>query len=461
MVLRSLSRSSGMPTVTLPNNWQPRSYQLPAWTALERGIKRVGLIWHRRAGKDDLAMHWTACSAMQRVGNYWHMLPKANQARKALWDAVNPHTGKRRIDEAFPHELRSVTRDHEMMIRFVNGATWQVVGSDNFNQLVGSPPVGLVLSEYAISAPMAWEYLSPILRENGGWAIFPYTPRGKNHGYELYTQNLKNPDWFVQRLTIEDTGVFTKAHMAEERREGKSEEFIQQEYYCSFEAPNSGAYYGRWMSAAWEEKRVTRVPVEPGIDCESYWDLGMDDSMSIWIMQPVGREVHFVAYYEAQGEGLAHYANWLKDWADKHQVRFSRHGMPHDIEVRELGTGVSRRETAQQYGIRPIAVAKKLDVEEGINAVRKILPKCFFDQEGCKQGIRALTDYAKDFDDKHKVFRTKPRHDWASHGADAFRTFAVIYRQSPSVASSITGATPPSMPILQPRNQNPFTIPRR
>jgi hypothetical protein len=155
--------------ITLPNNWRPRSYQMRAWSALEAGCKRVALIWPRRAGKDETALHWTACAAMQRAANYWHLLPKANQARKALWDAVNPHTGKRRIDEAFPLDIRETTREQEMMIRFINGATWQVVGSDNFNQLVGSPPVGLVLSEYAISDPHAWDYLSPILRENGGW----------------------------------------------------------------------------------------------------------------------------------------------------------------------------------------------------------------------------------------------------------------------------------------------------
>ncbi len=376
-------------------------------------------------------MHWTACASMQRIGNYWHMLPKANQARKALWDAVNPHTGIRRIDEAFPLEIRDVTRDQEMFIRFVNGSTWQVVGSDNFNQLVGSPPIGLVTSEYSLADPSAWDYLSPILRENGGWAIFPYTPRGKNHGYELYTNNLGNPDWFVQKQTVIDTGVFSSTDIDAERREGKSEEFIQQEYFCSFEAPNSGAYYGKHMAQAWTDNRICSIPIEPGLDCETYWDLGMDDSMSIWILQPVGRELRFIQYYEAQGEGLTHYINWLKDWQAKYEVRFSRHGMPHDIEVRELGTGVSRKETATQMGLRPITTARRLEIEDGINAVRRMLPRCWFDKERCKQGIRALTDYAKDYDDKHKVYRTKPRHDWASHAADAFRTCAVIHRDSP------------------------------
>lgn len=423
--------------IRLPNNWDPRPYQMRAWTALEAGIKRALLLWHRRSGKDDISMHWTACAAMQRVGNYWHMLPKANQARKAMWDAVNPHSGKRRIDEAFPVELRDTTREQEMFIRFKNGSTWQVLGSDNYNQLVGSPPIGLVLSEYALSDPAAWNYLSPILVENGGWAIFPYTPRGKNHGHLLYKINQRNPDWFVERLTIEDTGIFTEADMERERREGKSEEFLQQEYYCSFEAPNEGAYYGRMMAKAWSQKRITKVPVEPSIDCETYWDLGMDDSTSIWIMQSVGRELHFVQYYENSGESLGHYINWLKDWAEQHEVRFSRHGMPHDIEVRELATGKSRREIAMSLGLKPITVAKQLPVSDGIEAVRKVLHRCFFDEVNCGPGISALTEYAKDYDEKNRVYRNNPRHDWSSHGADAFRTFAVVHRDFTPVVSRL------------------------
>lgn len=132
-----------MATIRLPYEWNPRPHQLAAWKALEGGIRRAVLVWHRRYGKDDLALHWTACAAMQRVGTYWHMLPQANQARKAIWDAINPRTGRRRIDDAFPAEIRETTREQDMLIRFVNGSTWQVIGSDNYNALVGSPPVGV------------------------------------------------------------------------------------------------------------------------------------------------------------------------------------------------------------------------------------------------------------------------------------------------------------------------------
>jgi hypothetical protein len=164
-------------------------------------------VWHRRAGKDEIALHEAAVAAHHRPATYWHMLPEYAQARKAIWNAVNPHTGKRRIDEAFPMELRANTNDHEMFIRFKSGATWQVVGSDRYNAAVGTPPAGIVFSEWALSNPAAWGYLAPILLENRGWARFITTPRGRNHVKKLLDMARGNPAWFAQVLTITDTGA--------------------------------------------------------------------------------------------------------------------------------------------------------------------------------------------------------------------------------------------------------------
>ena len=204
--------------VRLPNNWAPRPYQRKAWLYLERGGKHAELVWARRHGKDDLSLHWTAVSAFQKVGNYWHMLPKANQARKALWEAVNPHTGKRRIDEAFPKEIRASVNDHEMMIRFINGSTWQVVGSDNFDSLVGSPPIGLVFSEWALCDPSSWAYLMPVVEENGGWVIFNTTPRGRNHAFRSVREAMKEPGYFGEILPADKLNVFTAEQLERIRR---------------------------------------------------------------------------------------------------------------------------------------------------------------------------------------------------------------------------------------------------
>jgi len=418
-----------VPEIQLPHNWNTRPYQDALWKYLAGGGKRAAAVWHRRSGKDDVALHWTATAAFERVGNYWHMLPEASQARKAIWDAVNPHTGIRRIDEAFPPEVRKRTRDHDMLIEFANGSTWQVVGSDNFRGLIGSTPIGIVYSEWQRADPVSWDYLRPILRENGGWALFLYTAKGKNHGYTLYNTALKRQrddgSWFAQILTVKDTG--NEAFAEAERKDGMVEDMIQQEYYCSFDSANPGAYYGKQMTAAWKEGRIGRVPVEPGIPFETWWDLGMDDSMSIWFTQTVVREIRCVHYYECSGEGLSHYVNYIDDWAKQREVRPARHGMPHDIEVRELGTGKSRKEVAMTMGLKPIAVAPQLDLESGIEQTRRILPQCWFDETECERGISALTEYSKKWDEKNKVFAPHPDHNWASHGADAFRTMAVLH----------------------------------
>jgi len=249
--------------ITLPNRWQPRHYQQRLWRYLESGGKRAVAVWHRRAGKDEVCLHWAACAAMQRVGNYWHMLPEASQARKAIWDAINPHTGKRRIDEAFPPSIRVGQRDDDMRIKLINGSSWQIVGSDNFNSLVGSPPTGLVFSEYSLTNPAAWDYLRPILAENGGWCIFMMTPRGRNHAWKLYELARSRPDWFAELLTVEETKAIGPDIIADERASGMSEDMMAQEYYCSFDAALPGAYYGKLLQNADTEKRIGRAPWAP------------------------------------------------------------------------------------------------------------------------------------------------------------------------------------------------------
>jgi len=251
-----------MSRIRLPNNWSPRQYQLPAWEYLEGGGKHAELIWHRRSGKDDLCLHWAAVAAIQRPATYWHMLPEASQARKAIWEAVNPHSGKRRIDEAFPHEIRSSTREQEMLIRFVNGSTWQVVGSDNYDSLVGSPPAGVVFSEWALAKPEARAMLRPILAENGGWQIYITTPRGPNHAKNSYDAAKSDPDCFAQTLMATETGVFTPERLEKERLayiadygNDLGQALFEQEYLCSFSGDAHGGVIKRQWWRMWPKDR--------------------------------------------------------------------------------------------------------------------------------------------------------------------------------------------------------------
>ena len=418
-----------MPTITLPaNSWRPRDYQLPAWKYLERGGKRAICIWHRRAGKDDVCLHWAASSAMQRVGNYWHMLPEASQARKAIWEAVNPHTGLRRIDEAFPRELRETTREQEMMIRFVNGSTWQVVGSDNYNSLVGSPPIGIVFSEWALADPASWAYLRPILLENDGWALFITTPRGRNHAARFYFGAKDDPLWFTDIRKATDTSVFTADQLDQELNEyirefgpDEGESRFNQEYLCDFEAAIPGAYYARLMRQAEEDGRIGNVPYEPSLPVYISWDLGVGDSTALWFAQVLGREVRLIDYYETSGVGLDHYVKMLRE---KPYV-YANDILPHDIEVRELSSGKSRLETLYSLGRRDARVLGNVKVDDGINAARNLIPRCWFDARRCERGIDALRQYRREWDDKNKVFKPRPLHDWTSHPADSFRYLAL------------------------------------
>jgi hypothetical protein len=425
-----------MPTIHLPNGWRPRPYQLPAWTAWEQGCKRSLLIWHRRAGKDDVSLHKAAVAAHLRIANYWHCLPMYEQARKAIWEAVNPHTGKRRIDEAFPKALRARTDSQSMTIELKSGSVWRVVGSDSPSSLVGAPPAGIVFSEWALANPAAWGYLAPILTENGGWADFITTPRGRNHVKAMLDMARNDPAWFAQVLTVDDTGAIGRERVEQQRREyhaiygvDAGDALIEQEYWCSFEAQIVGAYWGRELAQAERDGRIAPLPIEPDLPVHTAWDLGVGDSTAIWCFQAASGGPRIVDYYEAHGYAVDHYVEWLAergyrgvDWA------------PQDAKVREWtssgpgGRAKTRLQTLVELGRQPRLVPRH-KLEDGINAARRLIPRCRFDAQRCGQGLERLRQYRREWDDERKAFDDRPRHDHASHAADAFRYLAMAWRE--------------------------------
>lgn len=396
-------------------------------------------MWHRRAGKDSIALNWTAPAAHERIGTYWHMLPTQAQGRKTIWDGID-RAGRRMIDQAFPACVRSNIRKDEMKIELRCGSIWQVVGSDNYNNLIGANPIGVIFSEYSVADPGAWDYIRPILAENGGWAIFIYTARGRNHGAHLYEMAKDNPSWFAEILTVDDTGVIGPEIIQDERDSGMSEDMIAQEYYCSFQAAIVGSYYGKQMLEAEKTGRISGVPYEPNLGVETWWDLGVGDSTAIWFVQRSAREIRVIDYYEMSGEGLPHYAKVLKE----RDYVYTRHIAPHDIEVRELGTGKSRRETAANLGIK-FQIAPQLSVDDGIDATRAMLSRCWFDKIKTARLVEAMKQYRKNWDEKLKVFQDHPCHDWASHGADAGRYGAVTGDPKDKIIPAIPAFTPSSV----------------
>ena len=427
----------------LPSKWRPRDYQKALIHHLEYGGKRADVVAHRRWGKDEAALHWASIAANQRAGTYWHLLPQASQGRKAIWDAVNPHTGKRRIDEAFPRRMRARTRDDEMMIHLGNGSTWQVVGSDNYDSLVGSPPIGVVFSEWSLAKPQAWDFLRPILAENDGWALFLWTPRGRNHATRAFEAREKDPAWFTLRSPATATDVFTPEQLEREKAEliaelGSVEEGLARfasEYLVDFDAAAPGAYYATLLNEAERAGRVGRVPYDPALRVDTAWDLGVHDYTSIWFFQQAGREVRVIDYYETSGQGLD--AIVREAIAGKPYV-WGVHHLPHDVMVRELATGRSRYEVLQGLGLSRIEVGAAADPEERVSAARLMIPLCWFDAERCALGLARLRAYRKRWNRATHSW-SGPLHDQASHGADAFGAYALHRRAARSGAGAEAG----------------------
>jgi len=443
---------------TIPYHFDSRPYQQPFIRAVNDAIKgRSSVryfyqIWHRRAGKDKVDIADPIPRRLIQSPCLVKMIyPTLVMGRQNLWDGIGKDAFRYR--DHIPEGLR-VGRPNETTMKMTvqtknyknDGSTsiFQIAGSDHPDSLRGGNSRLNVFSEWAEQDPYAWNVVEPILKENDGIAIFNTTPKGNNHARALYEYAKNDPKWYVSLLTAEDTGIWSLQELedirddiirrfaSDGRAESEAIAYFEQEYMCSFKSPVIGSYYGEGMNRAEREHRIIRVPYMEGLPVHTAWDLGIDDSMTIWFFQIVGQEFHFIDYYENSGEGLLHYAQTMQSKG----YLYGKHYAPHDIMVRELGSGKSRFEVAKGYGIT-FEPGPMLEIEDGINAARSILSQCWFDKDKCFRGIECLKNYRKEWDEKNKVFKTKPKHDWASHGADAFRRFAIGYRRSkPSIVSS-------------------------
>lgn len=409
--------------------------------------RRAYLLYHRRAGKDICCWNFTIRRALEKVGVYYYVLPKYAQGKKVIWDGIN-EAGERIIDYVPAACIDGKPNSSEMKIKLLNGSIIQIVGSLDFDSLRGVNAAGVVFSEYAQQDPRVWsEVFEPILEKNKGWAVFNTTPMGKNHAYDLWIMSERDPEWHCQKLTVDDTQLITKEQIQKLRDHGRSEDVIQQEYYCSFERGVDGSFYSRQMHLARQDDRICRVPLVHHAKVCTYWDIGVGDATAIWLAQHIGTSVYLIGYYENQGEGVSHYIRYLDEYRQRTGCVYGEHYAPHDIKVREFTSGISRLETCQALGFK-MQITPDLPFEDGVDAVREVLPRCFFDAKNCEKGIKCLDNYRKKWNEVLAVYSTTPVHDYASHGADAFRYLCVNVR----AGQTASGRTPEEWKKM--RNQN-------
>lgn len=376
-------------------------------------------LWHRRSGKDITLWNLIIREAFTEIGLFYYFLPTYTQGKKIIWDGI-ANNGFRFIDHV-PKQFIAKTNEQEMKITLKNGSIIQVIGTDSYDAIRGTNPKGCVFSEFAFQNPMAWEIVKPILKVNGGWAIFNTTPNGKNHAYDLYNIASESDSWFSERLSIEDTGVLTQEDMNEERADGMTEEMIAQEYYCSFDVGALGAYYSKQMADA--KERVVNLHIEETVPIDLWLDLGRNDSTSIGFTQAVGKEIRIVDYLEHHGEAVAYYAKELQ----KKNYLWGTMYLPHDAKHKRMESKKTIEEQFKEAGFKTKIVANA-SIKNGIAEVRKIFPRLWFDEQTTKQLRRALENYHKEWDDKNKVFKDTAKHDWSSHAADMVRYLAVGWK---------------------------------
>lgn len=453
-----------MPTISLPHLYDARSYQDDWWDALhDEGIHKgkhyqiFVFNVHRRGGKDISNWNMAIECGAEEPMTIKYAFPTSDMARDNLWESYT--NDNMRFTDFFPKELRARKHrgddglnDSLKRIEYITGGSIRVISAHKPGRLRGGNSKLFVLSEFQAMDPMVIDIIMPIIEANGGRLIINMTSNGDSAAKVLLQGWLEDPTVYVSILPATMTNVFKPEQLIKIRKDtiirfearGLSAEeanaFVDQEYYCSWESPVIGSYFGGAMRLAETQGRITSVPHESSLPVHTWWDLGIDDSMTIWFVQYLGREIRVIDYFESSGEGIPYYIRVLRGQHEglerMTEYTYGSHLAPHDIEVRELTTGVSRKETAEKLGVKFKTIHRPVRKQDGIDASRNILGRCFFDKVNCKRGISALKGYKKEWNDKMQVYSDQPVHDWTSHGADGFQTGAL---SNPSAVIEIGG----------------------
>jgi phage terminase large subunit len=416
--LRSQADESG--NIVVETGYEPRPLQVE----IHRKLKRFNvLVCHRRFGKTVLCLNEIIDRALankRRNPQYAYIAPSYKQAKSIAWEYLKEFTRNFPGVTYHEQELRCEIPRGDDKIKII------LLGAENPDSLRGLYLDGVVLDEFGQCDPMVWrQVVRPALSDRMGWAVFIGTPAGQNHFFDLWNKANKlskeTDYWYTQLYRASETGVIPKGELKSARME-MSESDYDQEFECSFEASLEGAYYKEQFSLLNRENRIREVPYQPSLYVNTYWDIGINDNTAVWFVQFSGKEVHVIDHMEENGKGIEW---WVKQVHDR-PYTYQRHYLPHDGAAKEFGTGQTRQERFLHYGMRTEIVPRQ-NVADGIDAVRRILPMCFFDEQKCHQGLMALKNYKKTFNGKKGIFEDKPVHDWASDSADAFRQLALAY----------------------------------
>ena len=391
--------------------YKPREHQLKVHELLD-GKRFAVVVAHRRFGKTVAALNHLIREAVlneKETPRYAYIAPTYGQAKRVAWDYLVKYTTP----------LGGTNNISELRVDFW-GRRIQLYGSDNPDSLRGQFFDGVIIDEVGDQNPKIWtDIVRPALTDRKGWCLFIGTPKGHNHFKELRDRAEKEEGWGLLEFKASETGVVDDTELKQAKNE-MGEDKYRQEFECSFDAAVEGSYYGTMLNELEEKKHMQEIPREELSRTFTAWDLGMGDSTSIWVAQLVGSEVRLLDYYENHGVGLDHYVKWIKD----NDYLKAEHILPHYVRFRELGTGKSRLEMLEESGLQ-VKIAPRMGLDDGIQAVRRLLPRCWFNVPKVQTGLNCLRNYRRDYDEKRKIFFERPLHDWSSHGSDSFRYLAL------------------------------------
>lgn len=378
------------------------------------------LVAHRRAGKTVAAVNDIIRAAITYQGQrglFGYVAPYRSQAKAVAWQYF----------QEFAHPITEAKNEQELTLTLVNGSQIRLFGADNADAIRGLGFDGLYLDEYGDFKPSVFgNVLRPSLSDKQGWCVFGGTPKGRNQFYDIFTTAERLPrEWFLLRLPASSSGLLPKGELNAAKAQLSPDQY-QQEYECDFAAAILGAFFGTEMREAEEQGRITRVQYDRNLPVHTAWDLGYRDDTAIWFYQVTRNEIRVIDFYAVSGANI----HDIADVVLAKPFQYAKHHLPHDARAKSLQTGKSIVEQlAVHLDIAKLSVVPDIGVQNGIQAVRLTLPRVWFDAEKCRDGIEALRQYQREFDEDKKAFRQNPRHDWTSHPSDAFRMLAVSWAE--------------------------------